>query len=593
MNTLLNNKLSEAEILRQRAEELLTKQTSKKGSKKSDVLKLNHEITVFQLELEIQNQELIDAKENLDVSLEKYIDLYDFAPSGFLTLTRGGQIMGLNLCASMMLGIERSHLMKTLFGSYLTDDTKQLFYNFLNKIFINQVGQSCEMTLNNKSSLPVYVYLNGVLSKNGLYADISMMDITERKLAEEKLIISNKELKQSLQLNTDKDLFISILAHDLRNPFGVLLGYTELLKNAQQLNGSEVNNLVNEIYRSTLSTYNLLEDLLKWSRLRMGKFPFEPRSVSFSDLCIDIENFLSPIAETKKITIKCFADKEINVLADVDMLKAVFRNLISNAIKFTRENGIIKISAEQTSSSIIFSISDNGIGIEHENLIKLFDISQLHTSKGTENEKGTGLGLLLCKDFVEKHGGKIWVESEYGKGSVFYFTIPYKSVKREKNIIEDSDKEVHDYNLKVLIADDEEGLRLILGMMMKSYCREILVAENGFEAVAICKNNPDIDLILIDMNMPKMNGSEAVKLIRMINKEVIIIAETGKILSEISEELGYGINDYFFKPYHKTFLNELIIKHFRNKNKNQILIDYKCQTNETAEDFQPEKMKLE
>ena len=559
--------LTEAQMLRKKAEDLYKTKISVGStiSDESDILKLNHELSVHQIELEIQNSELIKAKDDLEVAVEKYIDLYDFAPTGYLTLSRDGEIIRLNLCASKMLGKERSRLIKNRFGAFVTDNTKQEFNHFLTEIFISQIEQSCEVTMLGKGEFPIYVYLIGIATKDGISCDISMVDISERKNAEEKLAETNHELERSIQLNADKDLFISVLAHDLRNPFGVLIGFTDiLLKDGKKLSEKEYNDLLGEISRSALNSYNLLEDLLKWSRIRMGRIPFEPLELSFTDICIDIISSLSQIAKAKGITIRCNVEKEINVVADREMLKAVFRNLVSNAIKFTNTNGQIKVSALQSNSSVLFSVSDNGVGMESERLIKLFDISHSHSTMGTANEKGTGLGLLLCKDFVEKHGGKIWVESEVGKGTVFYFDIPsHQSLKAIADLVNTSES---NHNLKVLITDDNAGLRIILGAMMQDYSREILYAETGVEAVTVCASNPDIDLILMDISMPKMDGLEATKLIRMINKKVVIIIETAKSLSEITEETkGKEINDYFFKPYSRSFLDGLISKHFNNR----------------------------
>jgi signal transduction histidine kinase len=231
--------------------------------------------------------------------------------------------------------------------------------------------------------------------------------------------------KELLRLNADKDLFISILAHDLKSPFNALLGFSELLtENIHKYDIAEIENHVNRINKSAQNTYKLLEDLLKWSRAQSGKIPFEPQKLSFTDICKDILEILKPNADAKNITINYNPADEINIFADIDMLKTVLRNLVSNAIKFTSKNGAINIRAEENSGNVTISVSDNGTGIAPDNLTKLFDITQIQTSTGTAEETGTGLGLILCKEFVEKHRGKIWAESEVGAGSDFKFTMP-------------------------------------------------------------------------------------------------------------------------------------------------------------------------
>jgi signal transduction histidine kinase len=241
-------------------------------------------------------------------------------------------------------------------------------------------------------------------------------------LAEQALKESETKLRQ---LNLDKDIFISILSHDLRSPFNNLLGLSEILtEDIRKLNIDEIEDIAKNINKSAQNTYKLLEDILMWARTQQGKIPFEPQKLSFTDICKDILEIFNPNVVAKNITINYFAADGINVFADIDMLKAVLRNLVSNAIKFTNNGGAINISAVQTHSNILISVSDNGIGIAPDNLTKLFDISQVLKTTGTAEETGTGLGLLLCKEFVEKHGGKIWVESEVGKGSEFKFTLP-------------------------------------------------------------------------------------------------------------------------------------------------------------------------
>jgi len=173
-----------------------------------------------------------------------------------------------------------------------------------------------------------------------------------------------------------------------------------------------------------ISVHNLLEAILMWTRAESGRILFKPQVLYLKTIAFDILETLKPIANKKSITLNCLVTEELTVVADPEMLKTVLRNLLSNAIKFTNNGGQVSINAKQTESNIIVTVSDNGIGIATEIQNKLFDISQIHSTKGTANEIGTGLGLLLCKDFILKHDGIIWVESEEGKGSEFKFTLP-------------------------------------------------------------------------------------------------------------------------------------------------------------------------
>jgi PAS domain S-box-containing protein len=250
----------------------------------------------------------------------------------------------------------------------------------------------------------------------------AVIDITERKQAELALIENERELHQ---LNLDKDRFISILGHDLKSPFNNLLGLSEVLTDEiTNLKTEEIEDIAKDIHKSAKIANKLLDDILLWARAQQGKIPFKPQILSFKDICKDTLEILTPNANAKNITINYSATDEINIFSDIDMLKTVLRNLVSNSIKFTNCGGSINIDAKQNSENITISISDNGVGIPPENLAKLFDISEVLTTKGTAEETGTGLGLLLCKEFVEKHCGKIWVESEVGKGSDFRFTLP-------------------------------------------------------------------------------------------------------------------------------------------------------------------------
>ncbi len=197
-----------------------------------------------------------------------------------------------------------------------------------------------------------------------------------------------------------------------------------LTRNIRKYDIDKIEKQINIVNNSAKTTFNLLEDILMWVRANSGKIPYEPQKLNFGIICTEVIENLNLTANTKDITINHFITDEINIFADKNMLNTVLRNLVSNSIKFTNKSGRIDIYAETNHKIVTITISDNGIGVEPDTINNLFDISQKITTAGTENEKGTGLGLLLCNEFVEKHNGKIWVESEFGKGSDFKFTMP-------------------------------------------------------------------------------------------------------------------------------------------------------------------------
>jgi PAS domain S-box-containing protein len=272
------------------------------------------------------------------------------------------------------------------------------------------------------SIIDVEISASGVSIDDHNYLYASARNITERKQLELKIQNQNQVLNK---LNSDKDRFISILAHDLRSPFSSLLGLSELLSENVLDNDVEENaEMANLLFECAQNIYRLLEDLLMWAKSQSGRVPFEPQKVNLNEIFIEILETLSHNASLKGISLNSASNLDLNFLADGNMLKTILRNLISNSIKFTNPGGQVNILAERTGQGITIAVSDNGIGIAPEVIGKLFDITQTHTTKGTADETGTGLGLFLCKDFVEKHGGKIWVNSEINKGTTFYFTIP-------------------------------------------------------------------------------------------------------------------------------------------------------------------------
>ncbi len=252
---------------------------------------------------------------------------------------------------------------------------------------------------------------------------VIISDVTSRRLVEEQIKQKNEELAK---LNTEKDKFFSIIAHDLRSPFNAFLGFTKLLDDElSTMTKENTQKIAMTMRKSASNLYNLLENLLEWSRMQQRLVPFTPEKIQLLQVVEAIKQIALEPAKIKEIELTFDIPGDISVFGDGNMLQSVIRNLVSNAIKFTPKGGRVSVSAKGTiDNGVEFSVKDTGIGMSPQMVADLFRLDVQTNRKGTENEPSSGLGLLLCKDFVEKHGGKLWVESEEEKGSTFCFTLP-------------------------------------------------------------------------------------------------------------------------------------------------------------------------
>ena len=423
---------NEAEILRQKAEENLFQkhQLNDSFSTEQDNLKLIHELEVHQIELEMQYEELKREKELSREAADKYTELYDFAPSGYITLSEEGEILELNLKASQMLGNDRSHIKNRHFGFFLTDATRPVFYTFFENIFKGGLKSYCEAELVSDIIIPKWIHIEGDLSEDNRECFISIIDISDRKQAEDALRQSEEKLAE---LNSSKDKFFSIIAHDLRGPFGGFLNLTKIIaEDIENLSLNDIETMSKELQNSAANLFKLLENLLQWSKIQRGLIEFNPVICSIPLIINQNISLIKPTAKLKEITIETYFPENCEVIADGQMLDLIIRNLLTNAVKYTNHGGTIEVGfkAEPTGNTITSDgyvgiyVRDNGVGIPELYINKLFKIGEKVKTIGTDGELSTGLGLILCKEFVDLHNGRIWVESEEGRGSTFYITLP-------------------------------------------------------------------------------------------------------------------------------------------------------------------------
>jgi len=277
-----------------------------------------------------------------------------------------------------------------------------------------------EIQLNNQRA---YIYLLVLVVISGAIILILVSKSSKnKKRANRELNIVNSKL---YEVNKTKDKFLSIIAHDLRGPYQSTLGLSQFLSdNLDVIEKNDLQEGIKNLHSSLNNQYNLLTDLLKWVELQAGGFNLNTEKIELYGIVDDVIALLGLSAKKKNITLINNVNPNIFVSADKNMIHLVLRNLISNSIKFTPQNGIVEIKTHHKKPMVEICVADNGIGISSDDFIKLFKIDVHYTNKGTSNEEGSGLGLILCKEIIEKHNGSIWVESKVGKGSKFYFTMP-------------------------------------------------------------------------------------------------------------------------------------------------------------------------
>ena len=396
---------------------------------------------IVMLDLQRTNEQLGASLNNEDQQL--YVDLANALPSGMyrLRVTREVSLLADNWLQSIealysvefvndrfceILHVDKDVFLKNagIISQLIHDEDKADFAeaNVAANLYVRPFNWEGRFVVDGRI---LWISLRSIPRKVGnneiIWTGI-LDDITERKQTEEQLRLRNAEL---LRLNSDKDRFMSILAHDLKSPFNAILGLLELLlSDIREYDIDEIEEQLTIVKRSAHSAFNLLEDILLWARSHLDKIPFQPTDVHFMTSTVEMVDLMRSCADKKDISIRIEEPEDVILRADVGMLKTIMRNLLSNAIKFTPSGGQITIKANRNHDNVVVSVCDNGVGISDETMSKLFNITKVYSSPGTAGETGTGLGLLLCKEFVDMHHGTIWVDSELGKGSTFSISLP-------------------------------------------------------------------------------------------------------------------------------------------------------------------------
>ena len=360
-----------------------------------------------------------------------------------------------------------------------------------------------------------------------------------------------------------KSAFLANMSHEIRTPMNGILGFASLL-NEPKLTGVQLKKYVAIIEKSGARMLNIINDLIDISKIEAGQMEVNITEGNINEQIEYLYTFFNPEAIKKELILSYnnqLSNTESIIATDREKVYAILTNLIKNSIKYTHE-GNIEFGYKKTGNFLEFFIKDTGIGIPKDRLDAVFERFVQADIEDSNVYEGAGLGLTITKAYVEMLGGQIWVESVDGKGSQFYFTIPYSPIKKKTKVVRKGalhETTIPMKKLKILIAEDEDVAANFLSIILKEHSTDILIAKTGKETVELSRDNPDIDVILMDIKMPIISGYEATKQIRKFNKDVIIIAQTAYALSGDHEKaIEAGCNDYISKPINKDELMEMI-----------------------------------
>lgn len=554
---------SEKETLRQKALKVWEKKSNKPTSQLSEneALKLIHELQVHKIELELMNEELIQAKKEAEIAVEKYISLFDFAPSGYFTLSKEAQIIDLNIKGAEMLGKERAFLKKQNFYNFVSCVSKPVFTDFIEKVFKNRETETSEITMLNVDKSPLCVFLTGIAKEKEVQCLINMIDITLFKKLEDDLVRAKERAEENDRLKT---AFLQNMSHEIRTPMNAIMGFSDLIK--ENLNNkTRLENFSSIINQRSVDLLEIIDDILDISKIESGQLPIHIEECNLSFLFGELLSFFK--AYQKRInkphinfSLQTAFKSENVILTDKVKLKQIFINLISNAFKFTNEGKIEAGCKFDENRNLLFYVSDTGIGIPLDKQEFIFNRFTQLKQGSNNNTGGTGLGLSIVKGLLNLLGGEIFLESEPSKGSTFTFTLPYKTIQP----LTQAPLEVEEYNTKclsnknILIVEDDVFTSRYLKEILSDTGLQLVFAKTGNEALQILANQ-SLDLVLMDIRLPDMDGYEAIHQIKQRLPNLNIIAQTAFASHEDKQKtLNAGCIDFISKPLNRELLFKML-----------------------------------
>lgn len=514
-------------------------------------------LLIFSLEHMFSSHLLVDIK----AEEEKFSKAFHTSPYGIaLTRLSDGKIVEINKGVSKITGYTYNDVYdkSTLDLNFWQD--ADVRFKIIEELKLTGKVYERELQFRKKSGEQITAMLSSeVITINNEKCMLSSFeDITPRKKYEAELIKAKEKAEENDKLKT---AFMHNISHEIRTPMNAIVGFSTLLGEPDISHEDQVS-FINNIQQSSNHLLSIITDIINISDIEAGTVKINISETNLNSKLKSIYNKFLPSAIEKNLSLNyetSLDDKESIILTDSAKLVEILSNLISNALKFT-EHGNVRFGYDIEKNSIRFYVFDTGIGISANQHGKIFDRFYQVENKVSRRYDGTGLGLAICKSYAELLGGRIWLTSEKDTGSVFYFTIPFSRTKlpEEKQII-DTEMFASPCDKTIIIAEDNEMNFYLIKMMLSGIGLNILHVWNGSEAVELCKKNPEVNLVLMDIKMPVMDGIEATSAIKKMRPDLPIIAQTAYALAGDSENLiAAGFNAYIAKPIKKEKLLSLL-----------------------------------
>lgn len=509
----------------------------------------------------------------IQIDVNKILNLLENTDTGFYILDQEFRFVHSNESFLQALGVKSlSNIKGASVLDWIDPDYLEAFKTFLNRCMKEGSYNNLEIVFLSRDNVISYFLQSAIVEEavDGLHISVICWNITRRKIIEENLKRAKEKAEESDKLKT---AFLSNLSHEIRTPMNSIIGFSELLTK-QETPIEQKQNYLNYINNSGTILLNLIDDIIDIAKIQSGQLNIKKQKVVLDHLLFDIYSSYVQLCKSKKGDEVAFLWNQRNKYGSIKLhtdplrLRQIFTNLLGNALKFTDKGSIefgYYLESIKDKECLLFYVKDTGIGLSSQNKELIFTRFYKIEDDSMKLYRGAGLGLAITKSLVSLLDGTIWVDSEIGRGSTFYFALPIKDVEISvQTDVRPADKEISLQqigNKVVLVAEDEDINYIYIEEILRKYNANVIRAKNGLEAVEKVRNNK-IDLVLMDIKMPVMDGYQATEQIKAIYDKLPVVAQTAFAFSEEKDKIiSCGCNDYIAKPIKPNELLKILSKY--------------------------------